>query len=216
LWNDVNCFILITMKSSVASLQRKTGRPSSFDRGEGLHKAMLLFWAHGYEATSLADLTREMGITPPSLYYAFGDKKRLFFEALGCYLSGEKTSDSIIASAKTAKEAAWGLLETSAIGFTGVDTPPGCMLASSAISCSASAADVKFELTSKRLKIEKGLRQKISRAAENGEFRTEIDADALAGHVMVVIQGMSTLARDGASRNKLMRIAKTAMLAWPA
>jgi AcrR family transcriptional regulator len=188
----------------------------SFNRHEGLHKAMLLFWTHGYEATSLADLTREMGVTPPSLYYTFGDKKRLFFESLNLYLSGPKTSETIVAAAKTAKEAAWGLLETSAIGFTGKDTPPGCMLASSAISCSHSASDVKLELTTKRLKIETGLRQKISHAAQNGEFKIEIDAEALAGHVMAVIQGMSTLARDGASRDKLMRIAKTAMQAWPA
>jgi len=44
----------------------------------------------------------------------------------------------------------------------------------------------------------------------------ETDADALAGHVMAVIQGMSTLARDGAAREKLTRVAATAMLAWPA
>ena len=43
----------------------------------------------------------------------------------------------------------------------------------------------------------------------------DADADALAGHVMAVIQGMSTLARDGAPREKLLRVAATAMLAWP-
>ncbi len=44
----------------------------------------------------------------------------------------------------------------------------------------------------------------------------ETDADALAGHVMAVIQGMSTLARDGGAREKLTRVAATAMLVWPA
>ncbi len=43
----------------------------------------------------------------------------------------------------------------------------------------------------------------------------KIDADALAGHVMAVIQGMSTLARDGAQRDKLLAVADMAMLAWP-
>jgi hypothetical protein len=32
---------------------------------------------------------------------------------------------------------------------------------------------------------------------------------------MAVIQGMSTLARDGAARTKLLAIADTAMQAWP-
>ena len=67
-----------------------------FDREAALHRAMLLFWRHGYEATSVNDLTRAMGITPPSLYAAFGDKKQLFLEAVRRYLSGSVTSESII------------------------------------------------------------------------------------------------------------------------
>ena len=53
------------------------------------------------------------------------------------------------------------------------------------------------------------------RAIERGEMEAETDVDALAGHIMAVIQGMSTLARDGASREKLMRVAATALRAWP-
>ncbi len=48
-----------------------------------------------------------------------------------------------------------------------------------------------------------------------GELPADADADALAGHVMAVIQGLATLARDGAAREKLLRVARTAMLGWP-
>src|SRR5258706_13378598 len=61
------------------------GRPRSFDRDEALERAMQVFWKQGYEATSIQDLTRAMGINPPSLYAAFGDKERLFMEAVGRY-----------------------------------------------------------------------------------------------------------------------------------
>ena len=187
----------------------------SFDREAALHQAMLLFWRHGYEATSLSDLTAAMGVTAPSIYTAFGDKKRLFLEAVDRYLSGPVTSDSIVDAAATAEDAAWGLLRAAALGFTGSDTPPGCLLASSAISCSAAAADVQGGLAAIRRRIEARLHGKIVQAMEAGELAADADADALAGHVMAVIQGMSTLARDGAPRDKLMRVAATAMLAWP-
>ena len=203
------------MKTSVPAPRAKKGRPLSFDREAALHQAMLLFWRHGYEATALSDLTAAMGVTAPSIYTAFGDKKRLFLEAVGRYLSGPVTSDSIMEGAATAEDAAWGLLQGAVTGFTGLETPPGCLLASSAISCSAAAADVQGELAAIRRGIEARLKDKIVGAIEAGEMAADTDADALAGHVMAVIQGMSTLARDGAPREKLMRVAATAMLAWP-
>ena len=176
---------------------------------------MLLFWRHGYEATSLSDLTAAMSVTPPSIYAAFGDKKRLFLEAVDRYLSGPDTPRRMIAEAATARDAAWALLRAAATGFTGADTPPGCLLASAAISCSAAAADVQGEMAAVRRGIEACLRRRIVQAVEAGEMDAGTDAEALAGHVMAVIQGMSTLARDGAAREKLSRVAETAMLAWP-
>jgi AcrR family transcriptional regulator len=203
------------MKDIRRSSRRKTGRPLSFDRETALHQAMLVFWRHGYEATSLSDLTAAMGVTPPSIYTAFGDKKRLFLETIDRYLSGPITSASIIAEASTAREAARGLLQASATGFTGADTPPGCLLASSAISCSDAAADVQNALATIRRRIETRLKERILHAIQAGEMGDEVDAEGLAGHIMAVIQGMSTLARDGAARDKLMRVADAAMLAWP-
>lgn len=186
-----------------------------FDREAALHQAMLLFWRHGYEATSINDLTKAMGITPPSLYAAFGDKKQLFLEAVHRYLSGSVTSESIIDMAPTARAAAAGLLQASAIGFTGETTPAGCLLASSAISCSPAAADVQKALAGIRINIEKRLRSKIARDRTLDELRRTFNSEALAGHIMAVIQGMSTLARDGATRRKLSSVASAAILAWP-
>jgi AcrR family transcriptional regulator len=216
LQRGVNNFIVIDMKLASSRPARKTGRPLSFDRERALEQAMLLFWQHGYEATSLNELTAAMGITSPSIYTAFGDKKRLFLEAVGLYLSGPVTSETIIADANSAREAASNLLTASAIGFTGADTPPGCLLASSAISCSAAAIDVQRELAAIRLSIETRLRNRIVTGIEAGELPAATDAEALSAHVMAVIQGMSTLARDGASREKLLRVADAAMAAWPA
>jgi hypothetical protein len=102
-----------------------------------------------------------------------------------------------------------------AVGFTGTHTPPGCLLASSAISCSAAASDVQKELAAIRRKIEANLKRKIDSDIAAGALHAGTDATALAGHTMAVIQGMSTLARDGAKRDKLKRVVATAMRAWP-
>ena len=197
----------------------KRGRPLSFDRDAALGRAMLLFWAHGYEATSIADLTTAMGITPPSLYAAFGDKKRLFLAAVDLYRAGNGAgsvaSDQMIDAAPNAADAARQMLDGSAVHFTGKNTPPGCLLATGAISCSAAAADVQTAIAAIRLGVEARLREKILADIASGLIPQDTDAEILAAYIMAMIQGMSTLARDGASRQKLQTLANAIMLGWP-
>jgi AcrR family transcriptional regulator len=194
---------------------RKRGRPLSFDRERAIEQAMLLFWEHGYEATSLNDLTAALSVKPSSIYTAFGDKKGLFIAAVQRYAAGPDNAEAIIQRAATAHEAAQALLRAAALGFTGESTPRGCLLASSAISCSAMAQDVKAELADMRKVIEISLRDKIKRSLREGSLPTGTDSAALAAHTMAVIQGMSTLARDGATRTSLLKVVEIAMKCWP-
>lgn len=176
---------------------------------------MRLFWRHGYEATSIADLTRTMGISPPSLYTAFGDKRSLFREAVHRYLGGVAAVVQTIDRAETARDAARDLLTAAALGDTGEDTPPGCLLASSIVSSSESAEDVREELAAIRRAIEAALKERIERDVRAGVLPADFDADMMAGLVFAVVQGMSTQAKDGACRDKLLKIVDGAMLGWP-
>jgi len=203
------------MESLSASVARRTGRPLSFDRDAALLSAMHLFWRHGYEATSVADLTRAMGITPPSLYAAFGDKRRLFLEAVHRYLGGIEVIERSIADAPSARDAARDLLVAAVLGDTGADTPPGCLLASSLVTSSPEADAVREALADIRRRIEAALCARIERDIRDGLLPSGSDAEMLAGHVFAVVQGMSTLAKDGAGRNKLVKIVDATLACWP-
>ena len=61
------------------------GRPRAFDMDQALDQALHVFWEKGYAGTSITDLTEAMGINPPSLYAAFGNKEKLFKKALDRY-----------------------------------------------------------------------------------------------------------------------------------
>src|SRR5260370_37968341 len=64
-------------------------RHKEFDQDQALHKAMEVFWSRGYEAASIQDLVRHMGINRQSIYDTFGDKHALYLQALDRYRAVE-------------------------------------------------------------------------------------------------------------------------------
>ena len=194
---------------------RKTGHPRSFDRDAALEQAMVAFWRHGYETTSIAALTAAMGVTAPSLYTAFGDKQRLFLEAVQRYAGDPQAMADRIASAATAYDAARDLLTGAAIAYTGDATPKGCLLASATASGSAESATVQRAVAAIRTAIARHLADRIDRDIASGTLPQGTDSGALSGLVMAVIQGLSVLARDGAPRAALLSISTAALDAWP-
>lgn len=206
------------MESDIAassSPRRKGGRPLSFDRGTALERAMLTFWRHGYETTSITDLTHAMGITAPSLYTAFGDKKRLFLEAVRLYAGDSEETRRAIESAATAYEAARGLLVGATIAYTGETTPQGCLLASATASGSATSADVQAAVTAIRRGVIEHLRVRIVRDVADGVLPEGTDAATLASLVMTILQGLSVMARDGVARDALLAVVDTGLRVWP-
>ena len=206
--------IVTTMKEPSTS-RRKTGRPLSFDRDAALEKAMHAFWESGYETTSISDLTAAMNVTAPSIYAAFGDKKRLFLEAMRRYAGDPDDLEKGLARAPTARDAVARMIEDAATLFTGDATPKGCLLASAAATGSKAAADVREAAAQERRVIGEIIVRRIERDIEAGLLPPETMPHVLADLVLAVTQGMSVLARDGADRDALLAVARASMAGWP-
>jgi AcrR family transcriptional regulator len=192
------------------------GRPRTFDREQALQRAIDVFWQHGYDATSVALLSQAMGITTPSLYSAFGDKRTLFLEALDRYLAtfGAFTGRALTEE-PTVRRAIRRLLHDAADAYTRPDHPQGCLLITAATNCTPHSDDIKRQLRDIRAAGANAVEEKITAAIGAGELPADTDARALATYYSAVIQGMSAKARDGATRDDLHAIAATAMRAWP-
>jgi AcrR family transcriptional regulator len=177
---------------------------------------MHVFWERGYEAASISELTAAMGITPPSLYTAFGDKERLFLEAIERYAGGAGSgAPRALAEEATARRAIERLLEEAAEELTRPCHPAGCMVVMAATNCSIASAHIQAALAKRRAASEAGIRDRIEQGIRDGELPAGTDAAALANFYTTVFQGMSIQARDGASRASLLATARTAMQAWP-
>lgn len=193
---------------------RTRGRPRSFDRTTALEQAVLAFWEHGYEATSVSDLTRVMGIGAPSLYAAFGDKQALFAEVVTEYGTRYGSfTDRALAEEPTAGAAVARMLREAASEYTAPGRPHGCLVIHAATNCTT--PEVEDSLRERRNANLVALERRIEADIAAGELPSGLDAAALARHTGAVIQGMSQQARDGASREELAAVAEIAMNIWP-
>lgn len=181
------------------------GRRRGFDRDEVLDRVTRAFWHAGFDATSVADLTRLTGVNPPSLYAAFGDKKALFAAVVERY---QRTYGAFAARAlaeePTARAAVERILREAATEYTAPDRPRGCLVLSAP------------ELADHRRAAVDALEAKIRSDVTAGVLPDHVDAHGLAVFVTATVRGMSGLARDGATRAELRHIARAAMSAWPA
>jgi AcrR family transcriptional regulator len=179
------------------------GRPRSFDRDIALDAAMVQFWRWGYDKTSIAMLTEAMGVTPPSLYAAFGDKDRLFEEASSLYF--QRICDAVdrAASRPTVREAVGTMLDATARAQTAADTPLGCLVLT------------EPRLTAQRQVLHSRLMNRIARGVAEGDLPATVHPGPLASFLVAVMHGMSGHARDGGSTDELLAIAGAAVDAIP-
>ena len=199
-----------------ATPPKPRGRPLSFDRDTALDKAMHVFWEHGYEAASISDLTAAMGITPPSLYTAFGDKAQLFLEAIERYGKGPGGfGQRALDEEPTARGAIHRLLNEAAVELTQDCHPLGCMMVMAATNCSVAAEHIQTALVKRRALGVSLMQARIQRGIDEGELPVGTDAGALANFYATVYQGMSMQAKDAATRESLLASVEMAMRSWP-
>ncbi|MGF6882929.1 AcrR family transcriptional regulator [Nocardia sp. GAS34] len=192
------------------------GRPRAFDRELALRRAMEVFWEHGYEGASMADLTAAMGIGSPSLYAAFGCKEALFREAVGLY---SRTDGSHTARAlreePTARASIEAMLRDNAVVYTAPDKPHGCMVVLAGSTYTTRNTEIRDFLIEKRTHTTEAIRARLDRGIADGDLDPATDTADLADFYATVLFGLSIRARDGSPLPDLERTIDRALAAWP-
>ncbi|MDH2354377.1 TetR/AcrR family transcriptional regulator [Bradyrhizobium sp. SSUT18] len=189
------------------------GRPREFNAETALDQAMEVFWRHGYEGATIAQLTEAMGINPPSLYACFGNKEGLLKAALDRYTKLRGVWMDEVVAAPTAREVAERMLRGIADKQTDPANPPGCLLVQGGIACGTGSESVPFELAARRAENEDQLRDRFIRAKAEGDLKPTSDPAALARYVSAVSVGMGVMASSGSDREALRQVASVAVQA---
>lgn len=199
--------------TAVAAPPKPRGRPRSFDREAALDAAMQVFWEKGFEGATIGDLTTAMGVNPPSLYAAFGDKEDLFLATVQHY--ADSHAGQVCPEHKTAREAVEAYLRFKAEMLAGAGHPRGCMLMVAFFTAANASPKLHRFLTQKRMDAREHLKERIKQGIREGDVPAGTDAEELADFYLAVIAGVSQQARDGASLRSMIATVERAMAAFP-
>jgi AcrR family transcriptional regulator len=194
---------------------KPVGRPRSFDEEQALDRAMDVFWRKGFEGASLNDLVAAMGMKPPSIYAAFGNKLALFEKVLERYQAEQAPCLRQSLEEPTALAAAETVLRQTARFLTRPNHPRGCLVTQTALACGDEAEPVHRLLIEVRGKMQESLCERFERAKVEGDLCAGADPDGLARFVVTLVQGMAVQAVGGASYEELLGVAAMALRAWP-
>lgn len=180
--------------------QSKRGRPRCFDRSAAVQTALNLFWQKGYDGVGVAELSKELGIKPPSLYAAFGSKHGLFEEAVQSYAADEGNFiDEAVSGADTLKEAVFNLLMAAARSFSRCGDQAGCLILDGTRNCSDD--DARATTDAMRAQTKAFLQESFS------AYHVR-DSDAIAEYALIAMTGLSGAARQGVERETLVEAAR--------
>ncbi|MFC3748333.1 TetR/AcrR family transcriptional regulator [Paenibacillus sp. GCM10012306] len=177
-------------------------RQREFDEGKALDAAMRVFWEKGFEASSLNDLTSEMGIQRPSLYAAFGDKKQLFETALRKYTqlhaSGIRAK---LQKGTTVKESFCFLLEGIVEEEYAEGPSKGCFCINTMVELAPH--DEKFEILTRehQMYLAAIFQERIEQGVHAGELAGDTNIKALAQGLVITLIGLTVMMKARPERS---------------
>jgi TetR/AcrR family transcriptional repressor of nem operon len=184
-------------------------RHKEFDRDEALQKAMEVFWSRGYEAASMQDLVKHMGINRQSLYDTFGDKHTLYLRALDHYreVEGRKVF-ALLAQPGSVKKSVRQLFEGVVEGSLCDRERRGCFMGNAMSELAGRCKETAKRTCSNMAATEEAFYRTLLRGKNQGELKHVRDLRAVARFLYSSLQGLSLMAKATQDRKKLDDVVK--------
>ena len=188
------------------TVTKKIGRPRTFEYDTALLQAMGVFWEKGFEGTSMRDLTGAMGITGPSLYAAFGDKRGLYLKAIDLYCSDDACTPLVALEQEDdiAKALHAFLAEVIRSATAHACGAKGCFIATSVVASVGQVEGVEERVKGAIAHAEMRLTARFDREVEKGTLPSRFPSKTRAALLFDIRQGYMFRGRAGWSSEQML------------
>jgi TetR/AcrR family transcriptional repressor of nem operon len=165
---------------------------------------MRMFWARGYEATSIEDLVGALGIGRQSMYATFGNKQKLYALALDRYreLNAAVLLESLADDGPVLPKL-HGLLRAVTDDALEDRDQRGCFLVNAAMERVPFDSDTASRVGATFDALEDGIAAALTIAQQAGELTSTRPPRELAAFLVTAIQGLRVVGKATPDRRRL-------------
>ena len=187
-------------------------RHKEFDSDEALHKAMEVFWSRGYEAASIQELVKHMGINRQSLYDTFGDKHSLYLQTLDCYREVEgRRMFELLGRPGSVKKTLRLLFEGVIERALCDQQRRGCFMGNAMSELAGRCTETAARTCSNMTTTEEAFYRALLRGRKEGELKRVRDLRAVARFLCSSMQGLVLTAKAIQDRKTLEDVVKVTL-----
>jgi TetR/AcrR family transcriptional regulator, transcriptional repressor for nem operon len=189
------------------------GRPREFDQELALDKATELFWAKGYERTSIQDICEHTGVHRGSIYDTFGDKNALFLTCLDRFrLDSKNQLFNILDEPGSPKEVLERFFEKVINGaMSEAWQRKGCLMANIATELAPFDSNVASRVEAYSLDVENIFYTLLLRGQKNGNLKSKHNLRELSRFLVNTRLGLYVMSKTATDRKVLMDVSKVAL-----
>ena len=188
-------------------------RPRKFDEGQVVQAARDQFWLHGFNGTSLDDLTNVTGLGRGSLYAAFTDKRTLFLRAMDDYTTAlmDQALADLRDPEKSGRDRLVDHIRSITKRLTADTTGRGCLMAKSAAEMGATDKDVARRVRKWLDVYQRDIAEAIRVGQRDGDIDPDADPDELALLILALLRGAEALRKGGMPPRAIVAVAEQAI-----
>jgi AcrR family transcriptional regulator len=177
-----------------------------------LDGAVRIFRERGYNATSIADLSKATGLSAGSIYKAFKDKRGLFLAAFDQYVGqGDALRRLASRNGVHGRDRIRELLVRYAESSSGAEGVQGCLVAGSTTELATMDAAAARGVKAAHVRTEQWLVQVVREGQMDGSIGAAIDGEAAARLLLCILQGMRIVGKTGRSRDEMDALVELAL-----
>ncbi len=188
------------------------GRYKTFNEAKVVRRALDVFWAKGYEATSTQDLLKAMKLNKGSLYNTFNSKRELYILAIEAYAADSlaKLKQDIDASevpVNVVKDFIFSACEPCKPS----DDDKGCFLVNAVTEMASLDKELAKKAARKLEKVEKLFLYAINTAIERQQLQLTVAPDVLSKFLINQWNGINMTRKMYKDKNELRKIVALAL-----